>query len=93
MIGWSVVMKIIMVFLFSLVAFSVHAKDKIELDEIEIQGASELPKVLYIVPWKRSVVDESPVEVDSMVDQVMTPVDQTVLRRQLNYYEKGVFGQ
>ena len=28
-----------------------NAADRLELDEANIQGASELPKVLYIVPW------------------------------------------
>ncbi|MFV2055174.1 MAG: hypothetical protein ACC707_01860 [Thiohalomonadales bacterium] len=67
--------------------------DRIDLEQLEIQGANELPKVLYIVPWQRSEVDDSPVAVDSMIDEIMVPVDRNVLRRQINYYEKGVFGQ
>lgn len=74
-------------------SLSLWAEDRIKLEETEIQGVSELPKVLYIVPWKRSVVDTSPVEVDSMVDQVMQPVDREVLRRQVKYYKKGIFAE
>ena len=69
------------------------AEDRIDLEEINIQGASELPKVLYIVPWKRAEIDNSPVEVDSMVDEVMQPIDREVLRRKIDYFEKGVFGE
>lgn len=76
-----------------LLSFSVFAEDRIELQETDIQGNSELPKVLYIVPWKKAVIDTSPVEVDSMVDDVMQPIDREVLRRQVKYYEKGIFAE
>lgn len=76
-----------------LVSVTVIADDRIKLEDTEIQGVSELPKVLYIVPWKRSVVDNSPVEVDSMVDQVMQPIDREVLRRQVKYYKQGIFAE
>lgn len=29
-----------------------HAEDKIELQTTTIKGNKELPKILYIVPWK-----------------------------------------
>ena len=69
------------------------AEDRIDLEQIEIQGASELPKVLYIVPWKRAAIDNSPVAVDSMVDEVMMPIDREVLLRKIDYFEQGVFGE
>lgn len=61
-------------------------KDRLELDETAIQGASELPKVLYIVPWKKNAPDNKPVRLKSMVDEVMAPVDREVLERQLQFY-------
>lgn len=79
--------------LVALNSLPVLAEDRIKLDKTDIQGASELPKVLYIVPWKRTVVDNSPVEVDSMLEQVMQPIDREVLRRQVNYYNKGIFAE
>jgi len=88
-----------MLIILSAVSFSaataVYAaeKDRIDLEQINIQGASELPKVLYIVPWKRAEIDNSPVEVDSMVDEVMMPIDREVLRRKIDYFEQGVFGE
>ena len=30
------------------------AESRLELEEAEITGARELPKVLYIVPWKKT---------------------------------------
>jgi len=75
-------------------AVSAQAEEaRIKLKETGIQGNSELPKVLYIVPWKKQVIDTSPVEVDSMVDDVMQPIDREVLRRQVHYYEKGIFAE
>ena len=68
-------------------SFSVVAKDRIELDEANIQGASELPKVLYIVPWKKGTMDNKPVKMSTMVDEVMAPVDRAVLQRQIRFYE------
>ena len=64
-----------------------QAKDRLELDETNIQGASELPKVLYIVPWKKTSPDEKPIKMNTMVDEVMAPVDRNVLRRQIRYYK------
>lgn len=66
---------------------AVQAKDRLELDETNIQGTSELPKVLYIVPWKKTSPDEKPVKMNTMVDEVMAPVDRNVLRRQIRYYK------
>jgi len=82
-----------LVLLVAMGAGSAHAEDRIKLKETGIQGNSELPKVLYIVPWKKQVIDTSPVEVDSMVDDVMQPIDREVLRRQVIYYEKGIFAE
>ena len=69
------------------VALPGYAADRIELDETEIKGASELPKVLYIVPWKKLDPDDKPVKLQSMVDEIMTPVDKEILRRQVNFSE------
>ena len=68
-------------------AQSIFAADRLELDETAIQGAQELPKVLYVVPWKKSAMDDKPVEINSIADEVMSPVDRDVLRRQIHYLE------
>ena len=90
-------MKKLTMILFTLMVFSAtnawSEEERIKLKETGIQGNSELPKVLYIVPWKKQVIDTSPVEVDSMVDDVMQPIDREVLRRQVKYYEKGIFAE
>lgn len=66
-----------------------NAADRLELDEANIQGASELPKVLYIVPWKKAEVGDRPIKVNRMVDEVLSPVDRDVLKRQIKFYEQS----
>ena len=64
------------------------AHDNLELDTTQITGNRELPKVLYIVPWKRSDLgDLVGKPVNSLLDEVLTPVDRDVLNRQNRYYD------
>ena len=77
----------------SVFSMSVLAETRIELDETKVQGASELPKVLYIVPWKQTEMDTKPVKLNTMVEEVMSPVDRDVLKRQVQFYEKNHLGQ
>ena len=63
------------------------ALDRLELDSTQITGNRELPKVLYIVPWKRSDLgDLVGKPVNSLLDEVLTPVDRDVFRRENRYY-------
>lgn len=64
-----------------------NAADRADLEETTIRGNRELPKVLYIVPWKQPVTGElvgKPVK--SLLDEVLAPVDRDVFRRQVEYY-------
>ena len=64
------------------------AHDSIELDTTSITGNRELPKVLYIVPWKRSDLgDLLGKPMNSLVDEVLAPVDRDVFKRQNRYYD------
>ena len=64
------------------------AQDRLELDTTQITGNRELPKVLYIVPWKRSDLgDVVGKPVNSLLDEVLTPVDRDVFRRENRYYD------
>jgi hypothetical protein len=63
------------------------AVDRLELDTTQITGNRELPKVLYIVPWKRSDLgDLTGKPVNSLIDEVLTPVDRDVFKRENRYY-------
>ncbi len=65
----------------------VMAEVKLELEETEITGARELPKVLYIVPWKKTAPDSQPLPMKSLMDEVLAPIDIDVFRRQVRYHE------
>jgi hypothetical protein len=63
------------------------AEDRIDLEGTTITGNRELPKVLYIVPWKRTLSGELVGKpVTSLLDEVLAPVDRDVFRRQVEYY-------
>ena len=62
--------------------------DRIELDATQITGNRELPKVLYIVPWKPSDLgDLLGRPANSLLDEVLAPVDREVFRRENRYYD------
>jgi len=63
------------------------SSDRIELGTTEISGNRELPKLMYIVPWQRAGVGQvTGRPPNSLVDEVLTPIDRTVFRRQNDYY-------
>jgi len=62
------------------------AQDRADIDRTQIIGNRELPKVLYIVPWKKPPPgDPSGKPVNSVLDDLMAPVDRDVFRRHLGY--------
>ncbi len=62
--------------------------DSMELGRTEITGNQELPKVLYIVPWKKSDPgDLMGKPVNSLLDEVLAPVDREEFMRQVGYYD------
>ena len=67
--------------------------DRLELDATSIRGNQELPKVLYIVPWQDPELgDLVGKPVNSLVDEVLAPVDREVFRRQIRYFDQ-LYGQ
>jgi hypothetical protein len=62
------------------------AQDRADIDKTQIIGNRELPKVLYIVPWKKPVPgDLTGRPMASVLDEALAPVDRDVFRRQVNY--------
>ena len=62
------------------------AQDRADIDRSQIIGNRELPKVLYIVPWKKPLRgDLSGRPLDSVLDEALAPVDRDVFRRQMRY--------
>ena len=62
--------------------------DTLDLGTTSITGNQELPKVLYIVPWKRSDLgDLVGRPVNTLLDEVLAPIDPEVFERHQYYYE------
>lgn len=63
-------------------------RDRLELDTTQITGNRELPRVMYVVPWKSADLgDLAGRPVNSLLDEALTPVDRDVFRRQNRYYQ------
>lgn len=64
------------------------AADRLELDTTVVTGNRELPKVLYIVPWKKADLGDLPGQpFNTLLDEVLMPVDRDVFRREVTYFE------
>ena len=64
------------------------AIDRLELQSTQITGNRELPRVMYVVPWKRpDPGDLSGRPANSLLDEVLAPVDRDVFQRQSRYYD------
>ena len=62
--------------------------DSIELGRTEITGNQELPKVLYIVPWQKSDPgDLLGKPVNTLLDEVLAPLDREEFIRRVDYYD------
>ena len=67
-------------------ASAAHAQDRADIDRTQIIGNRELPKVLYIVPWKKPLPGQlSGRPVHSVLDEALAPVDREVFKRQADY--------
>ena len=63
------------------------SSDRIQLDTTQISGNRELPKVMYVVPWRKADLGEfAGKPPNSLLDEALTPVDRDVFRRQNRYY-------
>ncbi len=61
--------------------------DEMELGRTEITGNQELPKVLYIVPWKKADPgDLMGKPINTLLDEVLAPIDREEFIRQVDYY-------
>ena len=61
--------------------------DRMDLDRTEITGNQELPTVLYIVPWQKADPgDLMGRPVNTLLDEVLAPIDREEFVRQVDYY-------
>jgi hypothetical protein len=61
--------------------------DRLDLGTATVTGDREQPKVMYVVPWKRSDIgDLTGKPMNSLVDEILAPVDRDVFKREVVYY-------
>ena len=67
------------------------APDRADLDRTQITGHRELPKVTYIVPWKKpGAGDLTGRPLVSVLDEALSPLDREVFRRQVRYDAQAI---
>jgi hypothetical protein len=64
--------------------------DRADLERSQIIGNRELPKVLYIVPWKKPGPGDLARPRLSVADEALAPLDRDVFRRQVRYDAQAV---
>ena len=65
-----------------------NATDKLQLGTATVTGDREQPKVMYVVPWKKSDIgDLGGKPMNSLVDEILAPVDRDVFKREVRYYQ------
>jgi len=70
---------------------AVPSPDQADLDRSQIIGNRELPKVTYIVPWKKpGAGDLTGRPLVSVLDEALSPLDREVFRRQTRYDAQAV---
>lgn len=63
--------------------------DHMQLERTSIRGNQELPRVLYIVPWKDpSLGNVTGKPVNSLIDEVLAPLDRDVFLRHTTYFDQ-----
>jgi hypothetical protein len=63
------------------------ATDRIDLGLATVTGDREQPKVMYIVPWKKSDIgDLSGKPMNSLLDEALAPIDRDEFKREVVYY-------
>ena len=65
-----------------------YGEEKLEMDGMAVIGNQELPKALFIVPWKDPETAMAPDRpINTLLDEALQPVDPEVFRRKLQYYD------
>lgn len=68
-------------------SLSLQAEDRLEMQGTSITGNQELPKALYIVPWKKSSLpDLGAPPLQSLISDALSPLERDEFRRQVRYY-------
>jgi len=82
-----ILMTLLLLLVTSQAAFAAKKDEVVEIGGMSIIGNRELPKSLYIVPWKDSDIDSETDLSRDLLNERVGVVDQEEFVRQLNYYD------
>lgn len=75
------------ILLFTASASQAIAEDRLDMKGTSVIGNQELPKVLYVVPWKNSELpDMEQPALQSLIDEILQPLDREEFQREVNFY-------
>ena len=67
---------------------NVNAQERLQMKGTEITGNKELPRVLYIVPWKSAERFEiSTPPINSIMDQQLGLIERASFKRTVHYHD------
>lgn len=81
-------MKILTMTILALLSIPAMAADQVELEGTSIIGNRELPKVLYIAPWKKPYMSELGRPVNSLINDTLAPIERDVMTRTIRYHDQ-----
>jgi len=74
--------------LFSVAVSAQDTTNRLELEGTSIIGNKELPRILYIVPWKPAQKIDIPAPpIVSILDQPLRKLDRNEFRRQVRFHQ------
>ena len=82
--------KSMTLFISILLSLPVMAADEVELEGTSIIGNRELPKILYIAPWKKPYMSELGRPVNSLINDTLAPIERDVMTRTIRYHDQLV---
>ncbi len=82
--------KPVTLFISILISLPVIAADQVELEGTSIIGNRELPKILYIAPWKKPYMSELGRPVNSLINDTLAPIERDVMTRTIRYHDQLV---
>lgn len=79
--------KIFMVLLAVMTSNASLAKERIDMEGTAVIGNSEMPNVLYVVPWKKPPEPNLNPELhESLIEDQLKPIDRNVFRKRIKHF-------
>ena len=79
--------RFIMVLFAMLLSNACFSEDRINMEGTSVIGNSEMPNVLYVVPWKKTPEPNLNPELhESLIEDQLKPIDRNVFRKKIKHF-------